>query len=263
MEKEEMKKVLMALADEADELNPLLGMAVDYPMPYQVLEILTGGYSFWQYRTVSFVENVRVACASGQLTQREMPDKSGVYISVDRVKNLAKGLHVLAEMPYAKTEGIFSGYEEFLPLAEKIKEKAEILVQDSIKTVGIMEEYIGEAKDEPFKESWSNFSSGLAGLSQTLEAVVKHYGTKNDWASLVVNSIHVAQELSESLKTLGELYRAGEPVESQVKRVIEVLQEATSVNEKAIGEIEANATYEVRETYGYLTESLKNMKEII
>lgn len=263
MEKEEMKRVLLNLATEAEKLNPLLRQAEEYSVPFEVLKVLTEGVPFWDYRTVSFSENIRVACMTGQLTQREMPDKSGVFVSIEVVKGVAESRNQLAEMPYDKVQEIFDGYDEFLPLAQKIKVCAENFVQKCVETVAVMEQYIGETKKEPFKESWEGFSNGLDGLSQTLDSVVKHYGNKNEWASLVIKSVVFARELSESLKVLGQLYKEGEPVTAQVNRVIEILQEATNASSKASDELGANATYEVRETFGYLTEKLKNMSEII
>ena len=262
MQKEEMKKILLRLGAEAEEFDLLVKKAEDYSIPYEVLEILTEGADFWQYRAIAFVENIREACNSGQLTRREVPSNSGYFVSIEAVKTFALTRNVLAEMPYAKTEGMFSDYEEFLPLAEKIKEKAGILIQTCVQTVASMEQYIDEARNEPFKESWSVFANVLAGLSQTLENTTKRFDAKNEWVSLLKQTIDSARGLSESLKVLGALYQADEAVDVQVRSVAELLQETLIISSKASTEIQDKATSETQIILGSLIEELRNMKGI-
>lgn len=265
MEKDEMKRILMTLASKVEEVQLPLNVLKDLYIPYEAREIMIDGEYFENFKTVGFTENIRSACECGQLTQREMPNGNGVYVSEESIKKWAVYLNVLAEMQYEKVEELISNYDDFAPVANLLRERAGVAVQACKETLTSIEAYIDEERTTPFKNNWKTFSHSLSGLCQSIEAYLKtgNYASQvreNDLEVSVNNAISIARNLSRNLKSLGYAYGTDSVNQDKLNEFEENLWYAYSkINSVNAEIVDAKIGYDLRECFELLTKTLMNM----
>jgi hypothetical protein len=271
MEKEEMKSNLLKLAGIFEDVQSELKIADEFDIPYEAFDVMTQGtyYQFDGFSSVSFSEWIRSACASGQLTQREMPNKGGVYVKEESIRAWGKTFNDLAQLDFAKVEHLIPHYEEFVPVAEALKGKAEFATQACVEILSLIQAYIDEAKKEPFKESWKTFSSSLSGLCQTIEAYLKddNWGGQIRATELEVKvkqSIEYVRMLSKELKDLGYAWDTDSVNDDKLRDFESDLWDVSIKVQGANRDVsDSKIGYEFKELFEQLYNTLLNMSRFI
>ena len=262
MKKEELKRKYLVLAEAVEGVENVLRLAREFDIPYSAFGVMTNGEPFEVIKTVGFSERLRTTALVGKLTKRESPNDGGVYLSVDTIKNFANMMQNMVNMPYEEVKEEIPNYEEFVPLAETLKVASEMVVDGCVKLIDMIEAYISEATEEPFKENWKVFKSDLEGIGQTLRAYMKSYEEKHYIFEDEVNlSLKSSDALAETLGELGVAYENETVTAKQVEEVLLLLDETLTLHSKALEVIvKSGVGHEFIGTYEQFGSTLNNMK---